>query len=213
MPEDFHEVSLPLRLALGATGGPTRRTDIVALSNGGEARNSRWADARRRYDVGTGLRSLDDLYALVAFFEARRGQLHGFRFRDPLDHSSAAPQDAPAAGDQMIGTGDGVTALFQLHKTYADAGGATSRLIEKPVDGTVLVAIDATPLDPSLFAVDATRGLISIEPAAIPPSGAVVTAGYLFDTPVRFDADRIEVNLAAFRAGSVPSVPLREIRP
>jgi uncharacterized protein (TIGR02217 family) len=40
-----------------------------------------------------------------------------------------------------------------------------------------------------------------------------VTAGYEFDIPVRFDTDRIEISLAAFKAGSVPSVPLVEIRP
>jgi hypothetical protein len=36
MSNGFHEVRLPLRLSLGASGGPGRRTDIVALSNGGE---------------------------------------------------------------------------------------------------------------------------------------------------------------------------------
>ncbi len=75
MPDAFHEVRLPLRLALGASGGPYRRTDVVALSNGGEVRNARWADARRRFDVGTGLRAIEDLQTLVAFFEARCGQL------------------------------------------------------------------------------------------------------------------------------------------
>jgi hypothetical protein len=108
MSNGFHEVRLPLRLSLGASGGPGRRTDIVALSNGGETRNARWADARRRYDVGTGLRGLDDLYRLIEFFEARRGQLYGFRFRDPVDHASAAHGQAVTAIDQQIGVGDGV---------------------------------------------------------------------------------------------------------
>jgi len=213
MSNGFHEVRFPLRLSLGASGGPGRRTDIVALSNGGETRNARWADARRRYDAGTGLRGLEDLYQLTAFFEARRGQLHGFRFRDPVDHASAPPGQAVTALDQPIGTGDGVTILFELKKTYADAGGATVRRIEKPTEGSVLLAVDGAALDPGDYAVDHATGRVTIAPAATPAPGAQVTAGYEFDIPVRFDTDRIEISLAAFKAGSAPSVPLVEIKP
>lgn len=213
MASGFHEVRLPLRLALGATGGPARRTDIVALSNGGEARNARFADARRSYDVGTGLRGIEDLYELVAFFEARQGQLYGFCFRDPVDHASAPPGQAVTALDQHIATGDGATRVFQLTKTYGDAGATTVRRIGKPVAGTVLIAVAGAPLAGGDYAVDAATGLVTIAPGATPAPGAAVTAGYEFDVPVRFDTDRIEVNLAAFRAGSVPSVPLKEIRP
>lgn len=211
MTQGFHEVGLPLRLALGATGGPSRRTDIVALSNGGEARNARWADARRRYDVGTGLRAIEDLYVLTAFFEARRGQLYGFRFKDPLDHQSAMVGVAISATDQLIGVGDGLNAVFQLQKTYGDVGNAVARQIEKPVEGSLLLALDEMPLEPSDFILDATTGQVTIDPA--PGPGVEITAGYEFDIPVRFDTDRIEVNLAAFKAGSVPSVPLVEIKP
>lgn len=213
MTQGFHEVMLPLRLALGATGGPTRRTDIVALSNGGEARNARWADARRRYDVGTGLRSLGDLYTLTEFFEARCGQLYGFRFRDPVDHASGRYGAPVSAIDQVIGTGDGVNAVFQLRKTYGDGGGATSRRIEKPVAGSVQIAVDGQPLDAGAFTVDETTGQVIIDASVVPAPGTDVTAGFEFDIPVRFDTDRIEINLAAFEAGSVPSVPLVEIKP
>lgn len=213
MTSGFHEVRFPLRLSLGASGGPGRRTDIVALSNGGETRNARWADARRRYDAGTGLRGLDDLYQLTAFFEARRGQLYGFRFRDPVDHASAPPGQAITAIDQQIGTGDGVNMLFQLSKTYSDAGGATTRRIDKPTESTVVVAVDGFSLEAGDFEVDYATGMVAIEPAAMPAPGAIVTAGYEFDIPVRFDTDRIEISLAAFKAGSVPTVPLLEIKP
>lgn len=213
MSNGFHEVRLPLRLSLGASGGPGRRTDIVALSNGRETRNARWADARRRYDVGTGLRGLDDLYRLIEFFEARCGQLYGFRFRDPVDNRSGAHGQAPTAIDQLIGEGDGVTTLFELTKTYSDPGGATTRRIEKPAEGSVLVAVDGARLAPGDFSVDTAAGLITIAPGAVPAPGAQVTAGFEFDIPVRFDTDRIEISLAAFKAGSVPSVPLVEIKP
>lgn len=138
----FHEVRFPLRLALGVSGGPVRRTDIVNLSNGRESRNQRWRNARRSYDAGSGIRSVADLYEVLAFFEARRGELYGFRFRDPVDFKSCPPGETTAATDQRIGTGDGVTAGFQLRKTYADAGGSFVRRIEKPVEGSVMVSVE-----------------------------------------------------------------------
>ena len=45
-----------------------------------------------------------------------------------------------------------------------------------------------------------------------PGAGAAVTAGYLFDVPVRFGEDRLEINRASFLAGAAPSVPLIEVR-
>lgn len=86
----FHEVLFPLDIALNSTGGPQRRTDVVTLGSGAEERNTRWAHSRRRYDAGYGVKTFEALSQVVAFFEERRGRLHGFRWRDRLDHSSAA---------------------------------------------------------------------------------------------------------------------------
>lgn len=205
----FHEVQFPLRLALGTSGGPWRRTDIVALSNGRESRNQRWRDARRRYDAGSGVRSVSDLYEVVAFFEARAGQLYGFRFTDPVDFQSCGPEEEVSATDQLLGTGDGVRTAFQLVKRYGDAGGSTERVIAKPEVGSVVVAVNGTPT--GAFTVDHATGIVTL--ASAPASGAVVRAGFRFDVPVRFDTDRIEVDLDAFRAGRIPTIPLIEVMP
>ncbi|CAD7027238.1 TIGR02217 family protein [Pseudorhizobium endolithicum] len=209
----FHEVQFPLRLALGTSGGPVRRTDIVSLSNGRENRNARWRDSRRSYDAGSGIRSIGDLYEVLAFFEARRGGLYGFRFRDPLDWKSCAPGEAPSDMDQVIGTGDGATAVFPLVKTYGDAGGAWVRRIAKPVAGTVVVSVDGLAVDPEAYAVDVVAGTATFAAGHVPPAGAVVRAGFAFDVPVRFAIDRIDVSLAHFDAGRIPSIPLTEILP
>src|SRR5919206_1478289 len=105
MPADFHEVRFPLDVSLGSRGGPQRRTDIVTLASGREHRNARLAHSRRHYDAGLGVRTLDALHAVVAFFEERRGRLYGFRFRDRVDWRSGPPSQALAATDQLIGTG------------------------------------------------------------------------------------------------------------
>jgi len=207
----FHDMRFPLRLALGATGGPVRRTDIVNLSNGREQRNQRWRDSRRSYDVGTGVKSLADLYAVLEFFEARGGQLYGFRFRDPLDWKSCAPGAEISAEDQVIGTGDGVTAAFPLVKTYSDTGGGWTRRITKPLAGTVAVSVDGVVQPAEAVAVDTATGIVTFVAGHVPVTGAIIRAGYEFDVPVRFDIDRIEVNLAHFDAGSIPTIPLIEV--
>jgi len=167
----FHEVRFPLRLALGATGGPVRRTDIVNLSNGREQRNQRWRDSRRSYDAGSGVKSLRDLYAVLEFFEARGGQLHGFRFRDPVDWKSCAPGEAVSATDQVIGTGDGAAATFQLVKTYADSGGSWMRRIVKPVSGTVAVSVNEGEQAPGAFPSMRRRVLSPLRPGMFRASG------------------------------------------
>jgi uncharacterized protein (TIGR02217 family) len=201
----FHEVSLPLPFALGASGGPERRVDIVTLGSGREVRNTPWAMGRRRYDIGGAVRTLDELHALISFFEARRGKLHGFRFRDPFDHKSCAPSQAPAANDQPLGVGDGARTMFALRKAYGDY----ARTIAKPVAGSVRVAIDGATAALDAYSVDAVLGSVTL--AAAPAEGAVVSAGFLFDTPVRFDIDRLDLSLDAFGAGRALSVPLVEV--
>jgi uncharacterized protein (TIGR02217 family) len=206
----FHEILFPLDIALGASGGPERKTDIVALGSGAEERNARWAHSRRSYDAGYGVKSFEGLSAVLAFFEERRGRLHGFRWRDRLDHSSAAPSASPTAFDQGIGLGDGVTRSFALTKTYGASFAPYARPIAKPVAGSVLIAVNGAVLGPSGFTMDATMGLVTL--ASAPAPGQSVTAGFLFDVPVRFDTDKLAINLSAFAAGTIPSIPLVEIR-
>ena len=133
----FDEVLFPLKTTFGSTGGPRRRTEIASLGSGAEERNAVWADSRREYAAGTLVKSRDDLHAVIAFFEARNAQLRAFRFRDPIDYRSGPPLKQPTATDQIIGTGDGATATFQLVKTYSSGAQSYTRAIKKPVAGTV----------------------------------------------------------------------------
>lgn len=207
----FHEVRFPANLSFGSTGGPERRTQIVTLANGFEERNTPWAQSRRRYDAGLGLRSLDDVAALLEFFEARRGQLYGFRWKDWADFKSCRPSGRVSALDQVLGAGDGETRVFALAKVYDPAGSAFRRPILKPVAGTVQVALSGdAQVETVDYALDVAAGTVTF--ALAPDAGTVVTAGFEFDVPVRFDTDRIAVSVASFHAGEVPSVPVVEVR-
>ena len=205
----FHEIRFPTAIAFHATGGPERKTEIVTLGSGFEERNAVWANSRRRYDAGYGVKSLGDLHAVIAFFEARFGRLHGFRFKDWSDFKSCAPDAAPTPLDQPLGTGDGHTTVFQLTKTYTSGPASWTRGIAKPVANTLRLAIAGTERTTG-FTTDTTTGLVTFTTA--PASGAALTAGFEFDTPVRFDTDTLSINLASFTAGEIPNIPLIEVR-
>lgn len=207
----FHETQFPTDISKGSAGGPERRTDIVTLRSGFEERNSIWRHSRRKYDASLGLRSLDDLHEVLEFFEARSGRLFGFRWKDWADHRSGPPRRTVSAADQLIGVGDGSDTTFQLVKRYTSGGVEYIRDIRKPVSGTVLVAVDGSPLsEGSGFTVDYTTGLITF--ASAPGLGLDITAGYHFDVPVRFDTDFLSISVDAFEAGAIPAIDIIEVR-
>lgn len=211
----FLDLTFPRDIAANVVGGPERRVDIVALSSGDEERNARWKHSRRSYDAGVGVRGVDDLLRVIGIFEETGGQLHSFRFRDWSDFSSTpAANQPPAAADQNIGTGDGSQTDFQLVKVYGTLTPYT-RPITKPVNASVLVAIDGVTQTVG-WSVNNLTGIVSF--IAPPASGEVVTAGFLFDVPVRFDTPRLLTDMAYFSedegkgVGAIPEVPLIEVR-
>lgn len=207
----FHEIRFPANLSFGSVGGPERRTEVVTLANGFEERNTPWAHSRRRYEAGAGLRTLDDVEALIGFFEARNGRMHGFRWKDWSDFKSCPPSQTPSHLDQTIGFGDGKTLVFGLTKTYRSGEQTYTRRIQKPVAGSVLVAVARDPKIETLeFTVDHETGEVHF---VVPPDIDVpVSAGFEFDVPVRFDTDLIMTSVSSFQAGEIPDVPIVEIR-
>ena len=205
----FHEIRFPDNISRGARGGPERRTLIVTLASGHEERNASWAASRRRYDIAYGIRRADDLAAVVAFFEARLGPLYGFRFKDWSDYKSCLPSRPVTELDQQIGEGDGATTAFQLVKHYGSAPHLWSRSITKPVAETLRIAVAGTEWRRG-WTLEPTTGRITFDTP--PEPGQAITAGFQFDVPVRFDTDRLDVTLDLETLGSIPQIPLVELR-
>lgn len=207
---DFHEVRFPTSISKGSSGGPRRRTDIVTLRSGYEERNSVWADSRREYDAGLGIRDINDMHDVLAFFEARLGRLYGFRWRDWADYKSCAPNKVVARNDQTIGTGNGVRRKFQLKKAYASGPTTYTRTIVKPVSGTILVEANGTLVSGADYAVDFETGVVTFVTA--PTNGHIIKAGYEFDVPVRFVNDAMDISVEQFNAGAAPQVNVIEVK-
>jgi uncharacterized protein (TIGR02217 family) len=204
----FDDVAFPLAIGREASLAPAFSTQIVESPSGHERRSSDWADARLSFDAGPGVRSEADIGALIAFFRARRGAARGFRFTDPYDDRSCAMGEVPGPLDQRLGIGDGVRTEFGLQRFYGQGEDAQVRRITRPVAGSIRIAVDGVEMTAGWS--HAGLGVIAFDEA--PGAGAVLTAGFRFDVPVRFAEDRLDINRATFAAGEAPSVPLVEIR-
>lgn len=196
----FVEVRFPEAISYGSSGGPEYSTEVVATAGGHEQRNVNWQSARARYNVAHGVKTQSQLDSLIAFFRARKGRAHGFRFKDWSDYRASA---------QALGTGNGATPTFQLVKKYTNGNVTETRTVTKPVTGTVSVYLNAV-LQASGWSVNTATGVVTFSSA--PGSGVAVTADFEFDVPARFDTDRLSTVLDAYGVYSVLDVPIVEIR-
>lgn len=198
---DFHDVIFPTDISYGSSGGPAFSTTIKELASGHEQRNINWSEARARYDAKYGVKTLDQMQALVDFFYARNGRAYGFRYFDHVDYSAA---------NQLIGTGNGSNKAFQLIKRYEPSTGYYyDRIIRKPINGTVTVTLNGVAT--TAFTVNNDTGIVTMTNA--PGAGVLVRASFQFHVPVRFNIDELDVAFDDYNNLSVPSIPLIEIRP
>ncbi len=124
---------------------------------------------------------------------------------------SCRPEETVSAADQVLGVGDGVRARFGLVKMYGEGEDAYQRFIARPVIETLRVAVGGEEISPDGWSFDVETGEVVFEADSIPSEDAIVTAGYEFDVPVRFDTERLAVSLTSFKAGQIPSIPLIEV--
>ena len=190
----FVEVQFPSDISYGATGGPMFLTDVVATVSGHEQRNSKWSQARARYNVASGVKNETQWQALIAFFRARRGKAVGFRFKDWGDFKAVNQPLLSLGGTQ-----------YQLVKQYVSGAVVSERIITKPVAGTVKLYRNSL-LQASGWSIDTTTGIITTSLTG------TLTVDFDFDVPVRFDTDELALSLDSFNAGSWNNIPLIEVR-
>jgi uncharacterized protein (TIGR02217 family) len=204
-------IEFPRDVAAGCLGTLERRDEIVTLASGFDEVNQRWAHARRRWSAGLGIRSADNLAAVLAVYEEARGRLHSFGFRDWMDWRSAPPSVPVTAGDQPLGSGDGARTRFALVKTYGAVNPYVRRIV-LPHPASVRVAVGGAETAAG-WTLEG-NGVVAFD--AAPPPGADVSAGFTFDVPVRFASSTLSVEWAFFLesggSGRAPDVELVEVR-
>lgn len=198
----FVEIRFPEDISYGSSGGPSFSTDIVINHSGYENRNSNWSNPLAAYNVIHAVKTQVQLDEIIHFFRARKGRAVGFRFKDWSDYQ---------ASGSVLGQGDGSITDFQLVKNYSNGGITVQRAIKKPVESSYSIFINSVlQNDTTDYTLDLTTGIISF---MVPPSnGAIISADFEFDVPVRFDTDRISVSLDNYGIHSIETLPLVEIR-
>lgn len=195
--DEFVEIRFPEDISYGMSGGPEYFTEIVELKNGFEQRNINWPKARNRYNAAHGVRNKQQFEQLLSFFRARKGRAIGFRFKDWLDYQVI---------NQDIYIGDN-SKIFQLVKNYRSGNSLETRIITKPVIGTVFIYLNYKLYDQ--IEIDYKTGIVRCaEPI---PTGSIISASFEFDVPVRFDIDKLSATIDDYGTYSWQDIPLIEI--
>jgi len=205
----FINTIFPPKIAYGSSGGPRKNVRVAIAASGFEQRISFWDESLRVFDISYGIRNLDDLYEVLELFEVVDGKKDFFLFTDNSDFKSVKTTAVISDTDVVIGTGNASETNFQLIKEYIRGATTTSRIIRRPIVATVIIALDSVP-QPTGWTVSATTGIVNF---SVPPGASVVvTAGYEFYVPVRFDIDDLSWILSHFKQGIMDAIILREIR-
>lgn len=214
----FHEVQFPSDISYGAKGGPGFSTLIQRLDSGHEIRTARWSQALHQFNAGYGIRSYADITSVIAFYHARLGATHGFRWKDWADFSTDSTGRGTAAwDDQDLGVFGSATDTIQLRKAYASGSSTVYRNLTKPVAGTVKVGWDhdgdSTPTEQgSGWTVDTTTGIITITDSSA--DGKTIYAGAQFDIPCRFGEmgdEVLEITHSSFNTADINQIQIMEI--
>lgn len=171
---DFIEKRLLDKVSFGSQSGLEFKTDIKQMRNGFESRLSEWAEPLRPLNVIFRLLTPSERAQLEDAFLVCKGRAFGFRFRDPLNYK---------VDMQPLGFGTGVEQTVQLKRTSRFLQTA-SFSIKKPVPSTVVITANGAAIS---ALVDAYTGLATFTA----PLGSVVLWSGEYDTPVRFDSDKL----------------------
>lgn len=198
---DFTEERFPEDISFGAVGGPEYKTEILSSISGTEYRNIRWSNSRSKYNVSYGIKTKEQITKILSFFRARRGRAIGFRFKDWCDYQ---------VENELIGTGDNTTKVFQLIKNYKSQEHSYVRIINKPIIETVNIYINNKIFPSEDYKINHNKGIIEF--LSPPANGVNVFATFEFDVPVRFDSDYLPVSIDDHNVFSCNSINLIEIK-
>lgn len=203
----FHEEVFPIGVAYGAVGGPRFKTSIMTLASGHERRNVDWSQVRAEYDVAYGLKTQQELDEIRAFFYARRGRAHGFRFRDWQDYKLTSG---------VIGLTDGTTSVFQVFKRYQSGASFYDRTLQKIEATGVELRLNGTlyaeGTGASQYRIDRNTGRVTLGTALRATVGQSIAITCKFHVPCRFDTDHLNTTLEEYNVHTWGQIPILELR-
>ena len=181
----YHAVQLDPVMSRGAVGGPRFSTVIIRVAAGTEQRQGFWSRPLMQWDIGFAGKSRSEMETLKAFFIARSGRLHTFRFKDWQDYTAVSQ---PLV---LVTTG-----TYQLYKSYTSGSITVYRKITKPISAITFGGGGSGT-------VDYSTGLVT--------SGTAGTWSGEFDCHARFDSDEMDMQLLDVENRAWPRVRVLEI--
>lgn len=193
-------VRLPMDIERGVRGGPQFNTSVVMTDGGVVSTNQNWNYPLYKGQVGYGVQTRTNLTTVINFFWGRRGRWRGFLFRDWSDFNMSA---------EVLGTGNGVLVDFQVVKNYSDTVLPFTRKITRPYEPDLRVFKNGVEVSLALWSLQ-TGGIVRFTVA--PAMGVIVTCTGTFDIPVQFATDQLDIEMELEDVGSVPQLPISEVR-
>lgn len=179
---DFHNVRIAEFVSLQAEGGPAFVTLINNHLSGQEKRKSVMSQARRRYYLKECYLSTEQYQELLAFFHARKGKYHSFRYLDYFDYKV-----------NKVNLQHGRIDLhnFQLGKLYDDNFTPIYRPISLPIANSLEIFRNNEPMED--FILNEESGIVTFDFDI--GEDEVIYANFEFDVRVRFNNDLITTYL------------------
>jgi len=190
----FHNLAIfPTDISEGSTCLLAGNVTVLRNRKGLEYRASPWNRQLQTYDIRYGLRKAEDVLNVIRFYSSRNGSEHSFKFKDPIDNTTAAdgvssPTNLDEYWFQASADASGDYLYHQLFKTYSDNGFDKKIPIRCPIAATVTIlkngAISLT--QGTDYSVNESSGKITFVSGRF-VKGDILTFGCSFYTPVRFD--------------------------
>lgn len=171
----------------GAQSQPRYNVTITQTVSGRERRNRNWKRSLAVFDIVIGPREEDTIQEILEWWHAMGGIECGFRYTDYSDFKSCRVNQAVANTDQPMLLVPGSPPTYQLIKTYTVGARQQVRPILKPQPGTVVIAKNGVTQGTGTYTLDTTTGVMT--PGFAISDGDVISAGFMFDVPVRFASE------------------------
>ena len=158
----FLEERLPTTIDWGGSFSESHSVQTITTIGGNEYRSLRHPFVQLSYDIAY-KRDIDFVREkILDLYTRANGMFRGFRVKDTKDFSSNNYDKDPTAFDQPMLLVSGTT--YQLMRWYGNSADpmCARRRIRKPVSGTALIGVGGTVYPPTMYSVDYTTGLASI---------------------------------------------------
>lgn len=158
----FLEERLPTTIDWGGSFSESHSVQTITTIGGNEYRSLRHPFVQLSYDIAY-KRDIDFVREkILDLYTRANGMFRGFRVKDTKDFSSNNYDKDPTAFDQPMLLVSGTT--YQLMRWYGNSADpmCARRRIRKPVSGTALIGVGGTVYPPTMYSVDYTTGLATI---------------------------------------------------